>query len=96
VVISHEEVVLDWLKRLGAHVPGAAGFALLNCPDQSGKFAGIYQNGPAIGSVAVDFLIGMIQRNERGVPVLPHSILVEGTWVEGRTVRSRNRAKVKA
>jgi LacI family transcriptional regulator len=96
VVISHEEVVLDWLKRLGAHVPDTAGFALLNCPDQSGKFAGIYQNGPAIGSVAVDFLIGMIQRNERGVPVLPHSILVEGTWVEGKTVRARNRLKVKA
>ena len=96
VVISHEEVVLDWLKRLGAHVPDKAGFALLNCPDQDGKFAGIYQNGPTIGSVAVDFLIGMIHRNERGVPELPHSILVEGTWVEGKTVRAQSRAKVKA
>jgi hypothetical protein len=28
--------------------------------------------------------------------VLPHSILVEGTWVEGKTVRARNRLKVKA
>ena len=95
-VISHEEVVLDWLKRLGTRVPDEAGFALLNCPDQNGKFAGIYQNGPTIGSVAVDFLIGMIQRNERGVPELPHSILVEGTWVEGKTVRAQSRSKATA
>ena len=88
VIISHEEVVLDWLRTMRVNVPEEVGFVHLNCADKSGPFAGIYQNGPAVGAVAVDFLIGMIQRNERGIPVLPHSILVEGTWVEGRTVRS--------
>ena len=93
VVISHEEVVLDWLKKIGTAVPGEVGFVHLNCADQSGKFAGIYQNGPAIGAVAVDFLIGMIHRNERGLPTLPHSLLVEGTWVPGKTVRAKILAK---
>lgn len=88
-VIGHEEVLLDWIKRLGMHVPDDVGFAHLNCPDQSGQFAGVYQNGPRVGSVAVDFLIGMIHRNERGASMLPHSILVEGTWVAGKTVRAR-------
>jgi LacI family transcriptional regulator len=96
VVISHEEAALEWLRKLGAHVPNDVGFIDLNCADQSGQFAGIYQNGPAIGAVAVDFLIGMIQRNERGVPALPHSLLVEGTWVEGKTVRAKKQTKVKA
>jgi DNA-binding LacI/PurR family transcriptional regulator len=96
VVIGHEEIVLDWLRKLGAHVSNEVGFVHLNCTDQSGQYAGIYQNGPAIGAVAVDFLIGMIHRNERGVPALPHSLLVEGTWVEGKTVRAKSRAKVKA
>jgi LacI family transcriptional regulator len=91
-VISHEEVAYDWLKRLGAHVPDDVAFAHLNCSDQGGEFAGIYQNGPTIGSAAVDFLIGMIQRNERGVPTLPHSLLIEGTWVAGKTVRARGKA----
>lgn len=95
VVISHEEEVLDWLRKLGAHVPDDVGFVHLNCASKSGQFAGIYQNGPAIGAVAVDFLIGMIHRNERGVPALPHSLLVEGTWVEGKTVRVKNRTKAK-
>jgi hypothetical protein len=87
-VISHEEAVLDWLRGLGGRVPNDVGFVHLNCPDESGTFAGIYQNGPSIGSVAVDFLIGMIHRNERGIPGLAHAILVEGTWVEGQTVRA--------
>jgi LacI family transcriptional regulator len=95
-VLSHEDVVADWLKRLGAHVPDDVGFALLNCPNQSGTFAGIYQNGPVVGAAAVDFLVGMIQRNERGVPVLPHSLLVEGTWVPGKTVRTKTPAATAA
>ncbi len=96
-VIGHEEIVLEWLKKMGVRVPDDVGFVHLNCADQSGTFAGIYQNGPAIGAVAVDFLIGMIHRNERGLPVLPHSLLVEGTWVSGKTVRARKTAaKAKA
>ncbi len=96
VVIAHEEVVLDWLKKMGLHVPDDVGFVHLNCADSGGQYAGIYQNGSAIGAVAVDFLIGMIQRNERGMPALPHSLLVEGTWVEGRTVRQqKGPAKIK-
>ena len=94
-VIGHEEAVYDWLKRLGAHVPDDIGFAHLNCADQDGQFAGIYQNGPTVGSAAVDFLIGMIQRNERGVPALPHSLLIEGTWVPGKTVRAKAKGMAK-
>jgi DNA-binding LacI/PurR family transcriptional regulator len=92
-VIGHEEVVLEWLRKLGARVPDDVGFAHLNCADQAGQFAGIFQNGPTVGGVAVDFLIGMIHRNERGVPSLPHSILVEGTWVPGKTVRAEPKVK---
>ena len=95
-VIGHEQVVLDWLRKLGAHVPDDVGFVHLNCADQAGPSSGIYQNGAAIGALAVDFLVGMVQRNERGVPALPHSLLVEGTWVEGKTVRAKSPLKSRA
>ena len=94
-VIGHEQVVLDWLRKLGAHVPDDVGFVHLNCADRSGPSSGIYQNGAAIGALAVDFLIGMVQRNERGVPALPHSLLVEGTWVQGKTVRAKKSLKMR-
>lgn len=89
VIISQHEEILQWLEALRVRVAEEIGFIHLNCPDKSGRFAGIYQNGPAVGAVAVDFLVGMTQRNERGIPKLPHSILVEGTWQEGATLKAR-------
>lgn len=92
VIISHELVVLDWLKTLKVRVPEDIGFVHLNCYDKSGRFAGIYQNGPAIGAAAADLVIAMVNRNERGIPALPQSVLIEGTWVEGQTVRPQKAA----
>lgn len=86
VIVTHHEEVLQWLSGMGVDVPNEAGVAHLNLPDRSGNFAGIYQNGPAVGVAAVDFLVAMLQRNERGIPALAHSILVEGTWLEGQTL----------
>jgi hypothetical protein len=37
--------------------------------------------------MAVDLVIDMLHRNERGVPALAYLLMVEGTWCEGRTVR---------
>ena len=92
MVITHEEVVADWLKTLKVRVPEDIGFVHLNCHDTSGRVAGIYQNGPAIGVAAADTVIAMINRNERGVPELQRSVLIEGTWVEGKTVRPQRGA----
>jgi LacI family repressor for deo operon, udp, cdd, tsx, nupC, and nupG len=54
------------------------------------KFAGIDQNERVIGRTAVDFLVGMIHRNERGIPETPLRILVDGRWVDGSTVHRLN------
>jgi LacI family transcriptional regulator len=89
VVVTHHEDVVEWLARHGRKVPEETGVIHLNCPDPAGKLSGIFQNGPSVGMAAVDFLVAMLQRNERGIPALAHTILVEGTWVEGKTVVSR-------
>lgn len=88
VIINQQPETVDWLKAAGLRVPEDVGFAHLNCEDVSGKFAGIRQNGHVIGEVAVNQLISMLQRNERGVPGLPLATLVDGTWIDGRTVRN--------
>lgn len=86
VVLSQHEEILDWFDAMGVAVPGEVGFVHLNCPDRTGRFAGIYQNGVEVGSAALDFLVGMVQRNEIGIPALARSVLVEGTWLEGATL----------
>jgi LacI family repressor for deo operon, udp, cdd, tsx, nupC, and nupG len=69
------------------------GLALLimNTEDY-GKYAGIDQNDHLIGRSAVDFLVGMMHRNERGVPETPLRVLVQGKWIEGKTVFRQNLA----
>lgn len=49
--------------------------ALLPGSDQPG----IFEHPERIGSAAIDFLAGMIQRGERGIPDLPFTLEIEGT-----------------
>jgi len=88
-ILAHHEKILPFMEEAGIAY-SECGLALLALDFASeGKFAGIYQNDFLIGSTAVDFVVGMIQRNERGVPETPLRILVEGKWVEGETLPIR-------
>lgn len=87
VVITQHEEVLDWLRAMGLCTPDDIGLIHLNCPREQPHWAGILQNAEAVGAAAVDLLVGMLQRNERGIPALPQYILVEGSWREGSTIR---------
>jgi hypothetical protein len=48
-------------------------------------FAGRDETGFLTGVVAVDFLVGMIHRGERGVPKVPYEVLIEGSWGDGHS-----------
>lgn len=87
VVMSYDPGIIQWLAALGKHVPDDVGFVHLWNPDRSGEFAGIYHDPPAIGTAAVDFLVGMIERNERGLPAAPQTLLLEAAWQDGATLR---------
>jgi LacI family transcriptional regulator len=89
VILGYDPSIIDWLNKLGLKVPEDVGFAHLWTPDRSGQFAGLYHNPPAIGSAAVDFLVGMIHRNERGIPSTSQTLLLDATWQDGTTVRRR-------
>jgi LacI family transcriptional regulator len=86
VVICATTDVLDWLRQRGEDPPRSVGLVCLNCPDDRGALAGIYQNGPAVGSAAVDLLVTMLEHNERGVPSSPRTVHVCGKWVAGQTL----------
>ncbi|HEY8965537.1 MAG TPA: LacI family DNA-binding transcriptional regulator [Candidatus Methylacidiphilales bacterium] len=91
VVISHDPAVLQWLEEGGLRVPQDIGFvnpARAGGPD---RCSAIDENTEEIGATAVDILIEMIHRGERGVPRVPKCHLVEGVWVPGSTVRPMHR-----
>ena len=78
--------VSDMLKKIGERIPKDVGLALPNMPCCFESFSGINMNTYGIGRVATDFLVSLIHRNEKGIPKAAQRILVDGAWVEGKTV----------
>jgi LacI family transcriptional regulator len=87
VIVSQHIEILGWLKELGLKVPQDIGFIDLDCMDLTGARAGIHQHHDRVGAVAVEVLARMSQQNERGIPTVPQTILIDGSWVEGSTIR---------
>ncbi|HEU5396985.1 MAG TPA: hypothetical protein VFV81_07450, partial [Verrucomicrobiae bacterium] len=79
----------DLLQRVGAAVPRDVGLAALSVLDGNAD-AGIDQNSEEIGRVAVQLLISLINHNERGIPHICREVLVEGRWVDGKTLPSKS------
>ena len=92
IITPAADAVLAPLKRAGLRVPGDIGLALLACPELGDAHSGIFQNGRIIGAFAVDALIGMLERHERGLPEQATTLMVEGQWNEGRTLLAAPKA----
>jgi LacI family transcriptional regulator len=87
VSASDATTVIAWLEQAGVAVPRHVGVAVASVPYGDRRISGIDENVEAVGAMAVDTIVGMIYRNETGIPALPWRILSEGTWRLGRTVR---------
>jgi DNA-binding LacI/PurR family transcriptional regulator len=88
IITPASDVLPDMLARGGWRIPEDIGFAMLGCPNLGDQFSGVFQNGKRIGALAVDTLISMAERNERGLPEQATTLMLEGQWNEGRTLRS--------
>lgn len=84
IITSHSRLP-RLLAEIGCKVPREIAVATLSILDGN-LDAGIDQNSLEIGRVAASTLASLIHQNERGVPQLCRRILVEGTWVEGKSV----------
>lgn len=89
VVIAVNLDVLKWLRGWGLRIPEEIGFATMSWNPECPELSGLDQNPQAVGATAVKLCIGLIQRNETGLPVDPTVTLVEGRWVDGTTAPKR-------
>ena len=80
------EWTVPFLKAMGLRVPEDMPLAILGAVPKIRLFAGIDQNSRKIGQLGVDTVVGMIYRNETGIPETPTRILVEGQWQDGESV----------
>lgn len=79
--------VRDWLARAGVLCPRDIGLVLLDRDHESDDFAVVDQNAHAVGAAAVDIVLGQMRQNERGLPAIPQTVLVDSAWRRGGTVR---------
>lgn len=89
VVIGHVQDMVSWLGTLDVRVPEDVGFFNLNLTERTGPCAGLDLSPRRLGAIAVESVVAMLHRQERGVPAYPQSITLEATWVEGPTLRPR-------
>ncbi|MDO8539806.1 MAG: LacI family DNA-binding transcriptional regulator [Opitutaceae bacterium] len=87
IITPSNDMLPGILARAGHRIPEDIGLALLACPKVGDDCSGVYQNGRMIGALAVDTLISQVERNERGLPSQATTLMVEGQWNEGRTLR---------
>jgi LacI family transcriptional regulator len=75
------------LDRRGISVPKDISVVHLDASASDPAYAGIDQRRKEIGAAAFDLLLGQIHRHERGIPIQRKTVMLEGTWVEGNSIR---------
>jgi DNA-binding LacI/PurR family transcriptional regulator len=88
VIVSQTEPMREWLHSIEVRVPEDVGLVDLRCYDPHAGCTGVHYDFSQTGAVGIEMLIGLMHRQERGVPSRPQEVLLEGAWVEGSTLGS--------
>lgn len=87
VVISSNHHVMRRMKEAGLRVPEDVGFVHLDWTAKKGDMAGVDQCSELIGAAAVDLLIEQLNNNEIGIPKRTKTVMIDGTWRDGPSLR---------
>jgi DNA-binding LacI/PurR family transcriptional regulator len=88
VMLTTMENMQDMLeKHLKVKIPQEVGLIQLAIDPQQTRYSGIDQRLDRVGAAAVDMLDSMLHQNEYGLPTVPKTVMLEGDWVDGETVR---------
>ena len=87
LVVGHVDRALLWLRQAGLSTSRTTGFFNLNWNERTRPCAGLDLRPELHGIVAVETLAAQVQRNERGLPTDPRTVMVSGRWVDGPTLR---------
>jgi DNA-binding LacI/PurR family transcriptional regulator len=89
LLTTHAKPVLEWLQQIGKLAVTHVGLATLVNDHPALKISGIHCNAEKLGSLAVEMLVDSMYRNEFGIPIDPHEVLINGVWHDGQTCTAR-------
>jgi DNA-binding LacI/PurR family transcriptional regulator len=84
-IVTPATPVFEWLTEEGYHVPEDVAVVSLSL-HKEGFVSGIVESARETGRAAANFLAGMLQRGEYGIPSIAQRVLLEGKWFAGKTV----------
>jgi len=90
-ILTQEERAPEYLREIGVRVPDEVAVAHLALTEGDTGLAGVNQNGRIVGASAIDLVDAQLRRNERGLPAAPKTVLIQGRWIDGPTVRDIGR-----
>jgi len=86
---NHFRSIETFLKKRKLSIPRDIGLAVLDATVHIEGITGVHQNIEQMGISAVDMLISRLQQGETGLPKVAKVESVEGTWIEGDTLRRK-------
>lgn len=87
--LPHFTPIRAWLKGIGVLVPKDLSLVSLDTQQLGHRFAGIDQSRGLLGSMAVELVVGIVERNDRTMMNRSTVLSVEGAWRNGPTLRPR-------
>ena len=75
------------LKAMKLRVADDVGLVNLNLLPTHQNYSGVCQDAPAIGAMAARLVIEKLNHNERGIPAARMTVLTDGTWISGQTLK---------
>ncbi|HYC70533.1 MAG TPA: LacI family DNA-binding transcriptional regulator [Opitutaceae bacterium] len=75
------------LREMGLRVPHDVSLACAALNDDARFVAGISEHPELIGAAAVDMVVELLHKDERGIPAVPRRLTIPGSWTEGPSVR---------
>lgn len=88
ILTSHAQPLISWLKDMKLRVPQDVAIVDLQAEWQL-DCAGVYYEPAKIGTLAVEMLVGLMHRNETGIPTDTHETLLSGVWRDGWSLPNR-------
>ncbi len=85
-IVCNSSQPLEYLNELGYKVPEDIAFVFLDLTQTKAPAAGISQPRDQVGSKVVELIVEQLETNSFGIPKVPKSVTIEGTWVDGTTV----------
>jgi len=86
LLVTHAEPVAAWMRQVRFRGRAAVGLVTLVNDRPERGFAGIHSSAEKMGALAAEMLVGLMHRNERGVPDDPHEVLLTGEWCNDNKV----------